>query len=140
MAAKTGTVEHGDKNSDAYCVAYTPRHTVAVWYGNDDNEANIYGGKEPTIAAKRVLEILADKSQFEIPDSVAKLDIDARKLQDEGAVYLAAPDLPKRYRISSYFSKNNLPKEYSYYELPEIFDLLDLPELEHFEIIDGFVE
>lgn len=140
VAAKTGTVEHGDKNSDAYCVAYTSRYTVAVWYGNDENEANIYGGKEPTIAAKRVLEILADKSQFEIPDSVAKLDIDARKLQDEGAVYLAAPDLPKRYRISSYFSKNNLPKEYSYYELPEIFDLLDLPELEHFEIIDGFSE
>ncbi len=136
VAAKTGTVERGDKNSDAYCVAYTPRYTVAVWFGNDDDGKPIYGGNEPTALVKKILEVLHDTNGFTVPDTVTKLDIDTRKLTDEKAVYLAGADLPPRYRKSCWFSKNHLPTRYSYFEIPFIFDdTFDSDNFDDFEIL-----
>lgn len=139
VAAKTGTVERGDKNCDAYCVAYTPRYTVAVWFGNDGEGKNIYGGKEPAAVAKTVLEILNDKSKFEVPNTVERLAIDNKKLLDEGIVYLASPELPKRYCKQEYFSKSNLPSKYSYPESSELpFEFNDFSEdFEEFEIVES---
>lgn len=122
VAAKTGTVERGDTNSDAYCIAYTPRYTVAVWCGCDDGSVKIYGGRQPTSIAAKILGMLNDDSQFSVPDSITLLDIDSKKLREEKAVYLAAPSLPKRYCRSVYFSKRNLPKKYSYGDLPSVGD------------------
>lgn len=140
VAAKTGTVERGEKNSDAYCIAYTPRYTVSVWYGNDVG-ADIYGGKQPADTAKRVLGILDDKNVFAIPDSVVKADIDVRKLDSEKTVYLASPTLEKRYRSSVYFSKNNMPVKYSYGDMPFIFDdEFESNDFDDFEIVDGFFQ
>lgn len=137
VAAKTGTVERGDSNSDAYCIAYTPRYTVAVWYGNDDG-ADIYGGNEAAALAKTVLEKLNDKSEFVIPDSVEKLSVDRERLYKEGVVYLASPHLQKRYCAEFYFSKNNLPNRYSYPEIPFMFDdEFNSTDFEEFEIIDS---
>ena len=118
VAAKTGTVERGEINSDAYCVAYTPLHTVAVWCGSNQETEKLYGGREPTDLAKVVLEILNDSGTFSVPESVEKLDVDVKKLQEEKTVYLAAPTLAKRYRIPVYFSKRNLPTKFSYGEMP----------------------
>ncbi len=135
VAAKTGTVERGESNSDAYCIAYTPKYTVAVWYGCDSGDVKIYGGQQPAKTVAAVLRALGDDTSFVPPDSVELYDIDCKKLYEEKAVYLAAPSLAKRYRTAAYFSKNNLPKRYSYGELPFIFDdpLLDGENFEIFE-------
>lgn len=139
VAAKTGTVERGEKNSDAYCIAYTPKYTVAVWYGNDNGKNNVYGGNQPAAVAKTVLGILNDTSRFSMPQSVEKLTVDIKKLYDEGVVYLASPLLQKRYCADMYFSKNNIPKRFSYTELPFIFDeSFESGDFDNFEIVDGF--
>lgn len=138
VAAKTGTVERGEKNSDAYCIAFTPKYTVAVWYGNDEETGRIYGGREPTELAKTLIGELHDVSAFTIPSEVEVLDVDRKKLYEEGVVYLASPMLPKRYRESFYFSKNNLPKRFSYPEVPFIFeDAFDSTDFKNFEIVDS---
>lgn len=140
VAAKTGTVERGNKNSDAYCIAYTPRYTVAVWYGNDNDNVHIYGGKEPTKAAAKILSVLNDNSDFPVPDNVKEMEIDSRKLYKEGTVQLAAPTLPKRYCIKTYFSENNLPKTFSYDNRDFMFEF-DFPlDIDNFEIFDSILE
>ncbi len=136
VAAKTGTVERGDKNCDAYCIAYTPRYTVAAWFGNDGDGKNIYGGREPAAVVKKILEILNDNSKFKVPDTVEKLAFDNKKLLDEGIVYLASPELPKRYCADSYFSKSNLPAKYSYPELPFEFNNFS-EDFDEFEIVES---
>ena len=140
VAAKTGTVERGEKNSDAYCIAYTPKFTVAVWFGDDtdEHEGKLYGGKQPAEVARAALAALNDRTQFDMPESVCRLEVDYKKLYDEKIVYLASPVLPKRYRKSFLFAKNNVPKRHSYPELPDIFgeDFL-FDDFDNFEIVDS---
>ena len=134
VAAKTGTVERGASNSDAYCIAYTPRYTVAVWCGSDDGSQKLYGGQQPTKIAASVLKLLNDTDSFSAPESVELLDIDCKKLSEEGTVYLAAPSLQKRYRKSVYFSRNHLPSRYSYGENPIVgFALSDRDDFQIFQ-------
>lgn len=113
IAAKTGT--NGDKNGniDCYCIAYTPRNTVAVWFGAEPDKPikNSITGS----ACAEMIKALCDKgvidtsTEFKAPDTVAYYDIDNKELTETHEVYLADPTLPKRYRLRTLLSKRFLP-------------------------------
>ena len=80
--AKTGTAGNKCGNTDAYCVAYTTRHTVAVWLGNANGELmsnSVSGGNYPTDMAKTALINLYKNytpEKFAPPSSVVEVGID----------------------------------------------------------------
>ncbi|MDR1093227.1 MAG: transglycosylase domain-containing protein [Clostridiales bacterium] len=61
VAAKTGTVAdpvNNELNSDAWCVSYTDRQVLGVWYGAGDGSAlksNVSGGTFPTALSLEIL-------------------------------------------------------------------------------------
>lgn len=117
VAAKTGTVGTENGNSDAYCIAYTPQHTIAVWLGgNMDN--GVSGGTYPTRIVKRILETLRDSGRFLCPPSVTQLEIDTEALRNEQRVLLAGNDVPPRYKTKAYFSVDHRPTRYSTLQNP----------------------
>jgi penicillin-binding protein 1A len=54
VAGKTGTT---DSYKDAWFVGFTPKYTLAVWMGNDDNSATryLYGGSLPAQTWKKIM-------------------------------------------------------------------------------------
>lgn len=112
IAAKTGT--NGDKNGnrDCYCIAYTPRYTIAVWFGADDEllDNSITGAACCKIICKLCDDgAIPTDENFDMPDSVAYYDIDGEELNTSHEVYLADPLLPQRYRKRVLLSKRFLP-------------------------------
>lgn len=128
VAAKTGTVGTAEGNSDAYCVAYTPQYTIAVWCGGEmDN--GIAGGTYPTRIVKEILTLLDDRQTFACPPDVTKLEIDVDALNNEQRVLLAGPDIPLRKRQAVYFAVDHRPQRYStvqnpFWDYEEFFDSL----------------
>lgn len=82
VCAKTGTAGNKDGNTDAYCIAYTTRHTVAVWLGNANGDLmsnSVSGGNYPTDMAKTALINLYKNytpEKFVPPNSVVEVGID----------------------------------------------------------------
>lgn len=117
VAAKTGTVGVGDKNTDAYTVAYTSNHTVGIWLGNADNSPiATTGGGLPCDAAFRVFKgIYKDFSpdDFDRPLGVQEVALDAYALLREQRLLLAdtiAPIAEMKYEL---FDGRYVPKEQS---------------------------
>ncbi len=114
IAAKTGTNGDSNGNYDCYCIAYTPKQTIAVWMGSPDLSApldnSITGSTACSIIKKmynnKVIDTNAD---FEMPDSVAYYEIDDLELRNSHELYLADPLLAKRYRRRALLSKRFLP-------------------------------
>lgn len=137
-AAKTGTVGNKQGNSDAYCIAYTPDYTVAVWLGTRDGllENKYAGGTLPAKLAGQILSYLNDASDFVAPESVVRADIDLTELKNNQKVLLAGDDVKAINRLSALFSNENMPRVYStpqtYLEKDTILD-----DFDNFEIIDG---
>ena len=113
IAAKTGTNGDDGGNRDCYCIAYTAKHTIAVWFGAHEGctiDNSITGA-----ACCNIIKNLCSKgviptdTDFEMPQSVAYYEADAKTLADTHEVYLADPMLPKKYRIRSPFAKRFLP-------------------------------
>lgn len=137
-AAKTGTVGTKDGNTDAYCIAYTPRYTVAVRIGATGSEpiANEYsGGTLPAKLCKSILSALGDKSDFAAPDTIVKLNVDLDELNNNQKVMLAGDEVKDINKISAYFSGSNVPRVYSkprtYIEEDSILD-----DFDNFKIVD----
>lgn len=112
IAAKTGT--NGDKhgNIDCYCIAYTPKYTVAVWFGADEQllDNGVTGASCCKIICKLCDDgVIGTDESFKMPDSVAYYDIDGDELNTSHEVYLADPLLPQRYRKRVLLSKRFLP-------------------------------
>ena len=112
IAAKTGTNGDIHGNRDCYCVAYTPSHTIAVWFGSNKGtiDNKITGATCCNIVKKLCdAEVINTTAEFAFPDSVAYYDIDAEELRTSHEVYLADPVLPRRYRLRTLLSKRHLP-------------------------------
>ncbi len=112
IAAKTGTNGTDNGNTDCYCVAYTPKYTIAVWIGANEKplDNKITGASCAKIIADLVdLCDLQSEKSFVMPQSVAYYEIDGLELRENHEVYLADPSLPKRYRLRELLSKRNLP-------------------------------
>ena len=117
ICAKTGT--NGDKNgnTDAYCVAYTVRHTVAVWLGNANGKAmsnSVTGGNYPAAIIRDIFSALyktAYPENFTIPESIVRLNID--KTEYENNQKLLLREKCDKDSLAFYFSKDNSPTEYA---------------------------
>lgn len=112
IAAKTGTNGDARGNYDCYCIAYTSKYTLAVWFGADETPIeNEITGATCCNTIKKMLEncdIGAD-CDFIRPADVAFFEVDGKTLNTTHEVYLADPFLPKRYRIMALLSKRSLP-------------------------------
>ncbi len=117
VAAKTGTVGVGDKNTDAYTVAYTSNHTVGVWMGNADNSPiEATGGGLPCEATCRILEGIYEgdlPDGFDRPIGVREVPIDAHALLHEQRLLLAEPIAPISEVKYELFDSRYAPKEQS---------------------------
>ena len=124
IASKTGTSGKKKGNTDAYNISYTPTEVVGVWFGTLDNSpAKIAGGNQPTQAVKNyILSQTYEKTEFNIPSSVAEAKIDTLELEENHRLVLASPYSPKRYTKTALFSRFNMPKEVSqnFLEPPKI--------------------
>ncbi len=118
VSAKTGTVgiQSSKLNSSAYTVCYTSEHTIAVFFGENSKSgplaSNVNGASYPAVLAKEILEKVYENEtpkNFTKPESVLSLDVDIRGFGN-GDVLLASPCVPDRYRKSSLFDKDNVPK------------------------------
>lgn len=115
ICAKTGTNGTKQGNVDAYCVAYTTEHIIAVRLGNADGKkmANtVSGGNYPTLIVKDILENLYKNHKpkdFAIPDSVEKIFI-AKDEYDKNQK-IAVTEKDDKNSVSFYFSRDNLPTE-----------------------------
>ncbi|MBE5738409.1 MAG: hypothetical protein E7354_01565 [Clostridiales bacterium] len=125
IAGKTGTVgiPNTNFNTDAYSLAYTTKHRMAVWFGNYsmDKEHHLEGSNNGGTYATEVLKSLCDKlykntppKNFSKPESIIECDIDSIKLTEEHKVYLADEKLPERYKIKEIFSKSHIPEKASH--------------------------
>lgn len=124
VAGKTGTIalKNTNYNTDAYSIAYTTKHTMGVWIGNYSNneeyvmESVNNGGTYATGIIQKFFPKLYSNEKpnnFNKPENVIELDIDAKALSEEHVIKLADENCPERYRIKGLFSKRYIPKEYS---------------------------
>ena len=116
IASKTGTVGSSDHtNTDAWCVSYTPKHTIISWCGNTtadtaNNLAKIQNGG--TICSNSIYTTIKNyknmdySTQFSKPKNVNKHYIDKDALENDHLVCLSDTDTG----ISDYFVDTNLPK------------------------------
>ena len=116
VGAKTGTNGKGDKNYDAYTIAYTTQNTFSVWLGNRDNSPISYtgGGK----CAELMQEFLKDfysapPPDFPLPREVKKVRLDKIEYDDAHGISLADPLSPDRFVLEEYFLEKYLPKRLS---------------------------
>lgn len=134
VAAKTGTVGTKNGNSDAYCIAYTPKYTTAVRIsalrGALPNE--ISGATVPASIIHEIIGLLGDDSDFTIPESVVCIDLMKNELEKNKKIIPAVCNSAGREKISALFSRNNIP-----FMLPEMehsgskldnFDDFDIPD------------
>ena len=112
VAAKTGTVsdDNSGQNSDAWCVSFNKKYTLAVWHG-DSNET---GGGHPTKHASNLWKDLhqtTEKTNFyreiEKPDSIISLPIDAYSTKENMQVTLATSLTPSKYISNEIFTASN---------------------------------
>lgn len=117
LCAKTGTGAKGAHNLDAYCMSYTPLHTVGVWMGNRDNSPiQTAGGGKPTLAAKRILQALyegAPPPAFPQEEGVVQLSFDRAEYETRHRIVRADPLAPPIETRADYFCAAFLPEEQS---------------------------
>ena len=82
IAAKTGTVSVNDRNSDAWCAAYTSENTFVCRYSVTDNNLsidNLRGGNQPTKTIRNLMKSIyvnATPAPFQAPPSLKTIEID----------------------------------------------------------------
>ncbi|MGN1077289.1 MAG: transglycosylase domain-containing protein [Candidatus Gallimonas sp.] len=117
VCAKTGTGAGAEGNTDAYTVAYTKQHTVAVWMGNRDNSpVTTTGGGLPANVALRVFKALYRGSApepFPPCDKVEKLAFDREEYEKNHMILLADPAAPPVTTLCDYFRKCAPPTAFS---------------------------
>ena len=109
VASKTGTVggTSGNKNSDAYNISYTTKHTLGVWIGSDNNEnenlmpKEINGSTTPTKIMKSTLQNIYSEEvpeSFKKPNGIKQINIDALEYEQNHKIVLANESTPSRYK------------------------------------------
>ncbi len=141
VAAKTGTVGTPKGNTDAYCVCYTPTHTIVVWMGNNGKfmENKYSGGTLTAKIVRKIVEKLNCTDVFKVPNGLVFADIDEKERISSHKVLLAGEKTPVKDRKKVLFDRKNMPRKYSksatYIENNSILD-----DFNNFEIIDSIVD
>lgn len=117
ICAKTGTAGTDEGNTDAYCIAYTKDHVVAVWMGNEDySTTNITGGGLPANEVLRISRTLYnDRTPAPFPQctGVTKLHYDKTAYEQEHVIELSDPAAPPLNDPAEYFRTCALPMQSS---------------------------
>ena len=115
VCAKTGTAGTPAGNTDAYCIAYTKDHVVAVWMGNADNSpVEATGGGLPANAVLAVMRALYQggaPTPFTECSDVVRLNFDRTAYENEHTILLADPVGPPATSLSELFRANAAPGE-----------------------------
>ena len=145
IAAKTGTVGVNNKNndnSDLWNISYTPEKTTCVWCGSTSKDfinKKLTGGNLPSIISRNIYQKQKfNKTKFNIPDDIKEVSLSKFDLEVNKKILLANENMPERFVIKSYFSNENLPKEYSsILNIPEI-STLNFEKIENNQIFLSF--
>ena len=121
VAGKTGTVADGESGTrDLWTVAYTPQTAVSVWMGydapDDDHRlpASLGGSGYPARLCAAFLEAAnLPGTDFQRPDGVRTVLIDALALADDRQVRLSTEKTPAEYIARELFRAGELPEAYS---------------------------
>ena len=110
LAAKTGTVDGGEGNSDAWCIAYDKDTTTLSWVGNlsmeKDRMVEASGGGTP---CRMVRQMIDNPQMMAPPMGVCRCQFD-RLAQGEGRLEIASENTPLRYCIEGWAKRNDLPE------------------------------
>ncbi len=115
ICAKTGTNGSKKGNVDAYCVAYTTNHIVAVWLGNANGELmnnGVSGGNYPTAMVRDIFSGLYANSSpdnFAIPESVEIKRISKDEYEKDQKLLLTETE--DKNSLPFYFARDNEPTE-----------------------------
>lgn len=117
ICAKTGTAGTDEGNTDAYCIAYTKDHVVAVWMGNEDySTTNITGGGLPANEVLRISRTLYNgrtPAPFPQCAGVTQLHYDKTAYEQEHVIELSDPAAPPLNDPAEYFRTCALPMQSS---------------------------
>ena len=123
VAGKTGTVDMASGgNRDAWTVAYTPKLAVAVWMGFDEPDAEhslpdwAGGSSYPARLCANFLSSAGDGwlgGDFDTPDTLRRVVIDALALEEDKSVALAAERTPDKYLQTELFYAGREPQAVS---------------------------
>ncbi len=138
VAAKTGTVGTKKGNSDAYCIAYTPDHTVAVRLSSKAERLlpnELSGGTVVSSIAGKIIRKINDKTFFKQPDNVVSVSIDKQEFDFHHKIVPANTKTPAKNKITALFSKYNIP----YCKISRCYES-ELDNFDNFNIVDGFFD
>ena len=123
VAGKTGTVDMASGgNRDAWTVAYTPKLAVAVWMGFDEPDAEhslpdwAGGSSYPARLCANFLSSAGDgwlSGDFDTPDTLRRVVIDALALEEDKSVALAVERTPDKYLQTELFYAGREPQAVS---------------------------
>ncbi len=115
ICAKTGTNGSKKGNTDAYCVAYTTKHIIAVWLGKANDELmtnSVSGGNYPAAMVRDIFQNLYAGSApkgFSVPDSVEIKYISKDEYEKDQKLLLCEKD--DKNSVPFYFARDNEPTE-----------------------------
>lgn len=113
ICAKTGTNGNKKGNTDAFCVAYTTNHIVAVRLGNANGKTmdnTISGGNYPAAMIRDIFKKLYRSSTpkpFDVPDSVEKIYISKEEYEKNQKILIAEKE--DKNSLPYYFAKSDKP-------------------------------
>ena len=120
LCAKTGTNGYKDgTNIDAWNISYNNQFCIGFWYGNisGDNAYNLNknqnGGTIATNSAYKLWDKLKSEYTFNKyipPNSVTKINIDTKTLNNTHTIMLADKQQALRYITTDYYPTNSLNK------------------------------
>lgn len=125
LAAKTGTVEKENGNSDAWCVSYNDDFTVCIWHGTDSAMSE-KGGGYPAMHNKRIWQEISktyDLSKtISMSDDIEYRDIDTYTTSRYKKVTTASQHTPIEYRKTEIFEKGQTLEKSLTFETIDDFD------------------
>lgn len=115
ICAKTGTNGSKKGNIDAYCIAYTTSHIVAVRLGNANGELmnnSVSGGNYPAAMVRDIFANLYENSHpkdFTVPESVEIKYLSKDEYEADQKLLLAEKE--DKNAVPFYFARDNEPTE-----------------------------
>lgn len=105
LCAKTGTFEVGDKNSDAWCVAYDSENVYCSWLGNLSMKKEDMIENKGSFGINHLVKII-DNDINPAPVEKIKQGLDMLVLKRTGQIKLASDNTPERYIIYDFAPKH----------------------------------
>ncbi len=114
ICAKTGTNGTKQGNTDAYCVAYTSKHTVLVWLGKKEGltDNSVSGSTYPSMIARDIIKNLykdVKPQNFSAPSGVVFTRIDKNEYDLNHKIFLS--EKSDRSSVGFWFLKGTEPSE-----------------------------